>query len=53
MRRGVPYKFNIVNLLKPDSTFNAGLRPLLYSKREAEVNKGIGWSRDGKDIYYF
>ena len=53
MLRGVPYKFNIVNLLKPDSTFNAGLRPLLYSKMEAEVNKGICWSHDGKDIYNF
>ena len=32
-----------------------GLKPLVYSKKEAEGpgNSGIGWYRDGKDIYYF
>eukprot|EP00940_MAST-03C_sp_MAST-3C-sp2_P001519 g1519.t1 len=46
------YKFNIINLLKSDSLYNYGLRPLLYSKRLAE-DKGIGWHRCGVDICYY
>ena len=40
MRKGVNYKFNIVNLLKPDSSFNQGMKPLFYSKKEADANNG-------------
>ena len=29
------YKFNIVNLIKPDSLYNNGMRPLIYSKKAA------------------
>lgn len=53
IKRGVSYKFNIVNLIKPDSTFNQGLKPLFYSKKEADVGSGVGWYRDGRDICYF
>lgn len=54
IRKGVNYKFNIVNMLKPDSSFNQGLKPLVYSKKEAETSpNGIGWYRDGKDICYY
>jgi hypothetical protein len=42
MRKDVTYKFNIINLIKPESSYNQGMRPLLYSKREAEENN-IGW----------
>jgi hypothetical protein len=35
LQAGVPYKFNIVNLVKPDSLYNAGMRPLLYSVAQA------------------
>jgi hypothetical protein len=38
------YKFNIVNLIKPDSLYNNGMRPLIYSKKVAE-QKSIGWHR--------
>jgi hypothetical protein len=38
------YKFNIVNLIKPDSLYNNGMRPLIYSKKAAE-QKSIGWHR--------
>ena len=40
IRKGVNYKFNIVNMLKPDSSFNHGLKPLVYSKKEGETNNG-------------
>lgn len=34
------YKFNIVNLMKPESSYNQGMKPLFYSKKEAESNEG-------------
>ncbi len=37
------YNFNVVNLLKPDSLFNEGLRPLVYSVKSAE-NTGKTYS---------
>ncbi|XP_023566627.1 cytosolic carboxypeptidase 2 isoform X2 [Octodon degus] len=51
-RRGVPYRFTIVNLSKPRSLYAAGLRPLLYSQRDASRH-GVGWRREGSDIRYF
>lgn len=29
------------------------MRPLLYSKKEAESETGLGWQRDGQNITYF
>eukprot|EP00939_MAST-03C_sp_MAST-3C-sp1_P005554 g5554.t1 len=46
------YKFNVVNLLKSDSLYNQGMRPLLYSERLAK-EKGVGWHRCGGDICYY
>ena len=43
MRKGRKYKFNIINMMKPDSVYNQGLRPLAYSNKEAET-KGVGWN---------
>ena len=34
---GVPYKFNVINLLKPNSLYNAGMQPVVYSTKAAEV----------------
>lgn len=51
-RKGQSYKFNIVNLIKPDSLYNHGMRPLFYSKKTAE-QKSIGWHRCGSDIRYY
>lgn len=51
VRKGVPYKFNIINLMKPDSLFNFGMKPVVYSEKNAE--KGIGWVRGGHDICYY
>jgi hypothetical protein len=51
-RKGKTYRFNIVNLMKPDSNYNQGLKPLFYSCKDAEENK-IGWYRDGFNIAYY
>lgn len=51
-KRGQCYKMNIVNLIKPDSLYNHGMRPLIYSKKEAET-KFQGWHRTGQDVRYF
>jgi len=51
-RRGQTYKFNIVNLIKPDSLYNNGMKPLMYSKKTAD-QKGTGWHRCGNDIKYY
>ena len=45
-RRNTTYKFNIVNLIKPDSLYNHGMKPLLYSKKGAE-QRNCGWHRSG------
>lgn len=46
------YRFNIVNLMKPDSNYNQGMKPLIYSVKEAEQSQ-IGWQRDGFNIAYY
>jgi len=51
-RANQTYKFNIVNLIKPDSLYNHGMKILMYSKKNADEN-GFGWYRDGSDIRYF
>lgn len=48
----VRIRFNIVNLTKPDSLFNLGMRPVVYSSCNAAL-KGIGWTRAGSDICYY
>ena len=46
------YRFNIINLLKPDSLYNHGMKPLLYSEINAQrYNKG--WVRCGQDVCYY
>jgi hypothetical protein len=51
-RKGVPYRLSIVNMMKPESLFALGMRPLLYS--EAQGSRGqLGWRRCGEDICYF
>ncbi|XP_070209667.1 uncharacterized protein [Littorina saxatilis] len=48
---GVTYKVKIVNLLKSDSLYNYGMRPLVYSERDA-AEKQTGWIRTGHHINY-
>ena len=49
---GQTYRFNIINLLKPDSLYNHGMRPLMYSEIEAK-KYGKGWVRAGRDVCYY
>mmetsp|Transcript_13696 Transcript_13696/g.13414 ORF Transcript_13696/g.13414 Transcript_13696/m.13414 type:complete len:166 (-) Transcript_13696:466-963(-) len=51
-RAGRTYRFNIINLLKPDSLYNHGMRPLMYSQIEEKL-QGKGWFRAGSDICYY
>jgi cytosolic carboxypeptidase protein 2/3 len=50
-KAGKPYRFNVINLMKPDSLYNHGMRPLVYS--EAAAKQGKGWTRGGVDICYY
>ena len=52
MKRDVEYTFNIVNLFKPDSSYNQGMKPLIYSEKTV-ASTGCGWYRTGYDIRYF
>lgn len=49
---GQKYRFNIVNLCKPDSLFNHGLQPVVYSVRDA-ATQGKGWHRSGERVCYY
>lgn len=51
-RTGRTYRFNIINLLKPDSLYNHGMRPLIYSEYEARTT-GRGWHRGCHKICYY
>lgn len=51
-RKDKTYRFNIVNLMKPDSNYNQGMKPLIYSVRQAETQQ-MGWHRDGFNISYY
>lgn len=52
VRKDVEYTFNITNLYKQESSYNQGMRPLVYSEKHVQ-NQGIGWYRAGYDIKYF
>lgn len=45
-------RFSIVNLVKSDSLYNEGMRPLMYSNIEAKTNT-VGWVRCGENISYY
>jgi len=46
------YTFHIKNLQKPDSLYNMGMLPLVYSRKEAE-RVGNGWHWDGDNVCYY
>ncbi|CAJ0949917.1 unnamed protein product, partial [Ranitomeya imitator] len=51
-RAGVPYRFTIINFMKPTSLYSHGMRPLMYSETDANV-RHIGWKRIGDEIKYY
>ena len=55
VKKFATYKFNIVNLVKPESSYNQGMKPLFYSRKESDpdTGSGYGWYRDGSNICYF
>jgi len=53
VRKDVRYKFNLINFIKPDSSYNQGQKPLFYSVKEAQKPGGIGWYRDAENICYY
>ncbi|XP_053143449.1 cytosolic carboxypeptidase 2 isoform X2 [Hemicordylus capensis] len=51
-RKDVSYRFTIVNLMKDKSLYSMGMKPLLYSQKDAQ-SRGIGWKRAGNNIKYY
>ncbi|XP_071974769.1 cytosolic carboxypeptidase 2 isoform X4 [Engystomops pustulosus] len=51
-RRGIPYRFTVTNLMKRNSLYNEGMKPLMYSEHDATL-RGEGWRREGGDIKYY
>ena len=45
-------RFNLLNLCKPDSLYNEGMKVLVYSERISAL-KDIGWHRAGTNIGYY
>jgi hypothetical protein len=52
VRKDIPYRFDIINLNKPDSLYNEGMKILCYSEKKARLKK-VGWYRSGQEICYF
>ncbi|TNV86432.1 hypothetical protein FGO68_gene10605 [Halteria grandinella] len=51
-RKDKQYTFHITNFVKPDSLFNNGMKPLIYSRKESDISNQ-GWTRAGEDIAYY
>nr|CAD7403250.1 unnamed protein product [Timema cristinae] len=51
-RAHITYRFSIVNLSKAESLYSVGMRPLMYSTKDAQLNQ-VGWKRCGENITYF
>ncbi|XP_072350338.1 cytosolic carboxypeptidase 2-like isoform X4 [Scyliorhinus torazame] len=52
MQEEVEYRFTIINLMKPTSLYNMGMKPLMYSTKDAELCQ-VGWRRVGNQIKYY
>ena len=58
-KKGVPIKFNLINMYKGDSLYNRGMRPLMYSQYDSsilgkkETGEKVGWRRCGTDVCYY
>jgi len=49
--KGQKVKFNFLNLAKPDSLYNYGMKILCFSNGKKE-DQGVGWHRVGESINY-
>ena len=52
MKTDIKYRFSIVNFTKPDSLYTCGMKPVLYSKIEANRHF-VSWTRVGDSIRYY
>ncbi|XP_058012531.1 cytosolic carboxypeptidase 4 [Ahaetulla prasina] len=52
MKSAIPYRFNVINCDKPNSQFNYGMQPVMYSVKEALQGRPH-WIRVGYDISYY
>ncbi len=50
-RKGQSVRMNLLNLCKPDSLYNQGMKVLCYSVEKSRKD-GMGWHRTGTDIIY-
>ena len=48
---GTKIDFSILNLMKPDSLYNYGMKPCIFSEKHKETT-GEEWHRDGNNISY-
>lgn len=52
MRKGQYYKFNIMNMVKPNCLYNQGMK-VLYYPLNPFGKQPVGWRRDGENIAYY
>ncbi|XP_065158506.1 cytosolic carboxypeptidase Nna1 [Atheta coriaria] len=52
MKKGLVYRFSIVNFTKNENLYEDGMKPLMYSTKDAQMHS-IGWRRVGNNIAYF
>ena len=53
VRKGQTVRFNILNLAKPDSLYNEGMKVLSFSSLKRQGSEELGWHRAGTDISYY
>ena len=51
-RKNLAVKFNILNLAKPDSLYNDGMRMLSFSQAARDGPEELSWHRVGQNISY-
>ncbi len=51
-RKGMKVVLNIINLAKPDSLYNYGMKVLNFSNKLND-SEGVGWHRIGENIDYY
>ena len=51
-RKGMKVVLNIINLAKPDSLYNYGMKVLNFSNKLNDL-EGVGWHRIGENIDYY
>ena len=51
-RKDVEYRFNIINMMKPDSLYNSGMKPLIYSEKIAKYKSILFFNRSFVRFYF-